>query len=285
MLRGKPSEALLDPISEKTAQSIRTNIIAFVDWLKIISSTSNGYSTREWIQGTREAKTGWLFISCPRDMSTEFQPIFASIFELTLLRIMRLGEDKNRRIWLIMDELPANGKIPSLATAASQIRKYGGCIVSGLQLLNQLIEIYGYHVAKTIVSQFSTKVIFRTDDIETAKIISQLAGQKETKETSESQSYGSHEMRDSVSINQQHRVRQVIQASDIAKLGDLEVYVKLPAPGLQFAKINLPYIHEKNKNEAFIERPLTSQKLVNNTSEELKTSKDLFIKEALDGSV
>ena len=39
----------------------------------------------------------------------------------------------NKNVWIIVDELPSLEKIPKLKTALAEGRKYGGCVVAGLQ--------------------------------------------------------------------------------------------------------------------------------------------------------
>ena len=46
----------------------------------------------------------------------------------------RTGADTKKNLWIILDELPALGKIPSLKTASAEARKYGGCIVAGCRI-------------------------------------------------------------------------------------------------------------------------------------------------------
>jgi type IV conjugative transfer system coupling protein TraD len=260
-LQGRAGGALMDPISDKTAQSIRANIIAFTKWLKFLDIAPEKYSTRKWMESVDNNKEGWLFLSCPPDMPEEFQPIFSIVFELVLRRIMRLGKDYERRVWIVTDELPANGKIPSLKTAAAQIRKYGGCILSAIQSMDQLYDVYGRDVAKILLSQFNTKIIFRTDDVDAARILGQIAGEIELKEISESVSYGAHEMRDGVQIGQQKRSKLALTAKDLARLADLEAVVKLPAPGLQFVKIKMDIVKDKDKEQSFIERIIKHERL------------------------
>ena len=79
-------------------------------------------------------------------------------------------------------------------------------------------------------------MIFRNGDPETAKHMSQMLGEQEVKEAVEGISYGAHQMRDGVSLNEQKRLKPVVSPNDIMILDDLEAYLKLPG-NLPVAKV------------------------------------------------
>jgi len=58
--------------------------------------------------------------------------------------------------------------------------------------------------------------------------MSQMLGEQEVKEAVEGISYGAHQMRDGVSLNEQKQFKPVVSANDIMNLDDLEAYIKLP---------------------------------------------------------
>jgi hypothetical protein len=58
--------------------------------------------------------------------------------------------------------------------------------------------------------------------------MSQMLGEQEIMESVEGISYGAHQMRDGVSLNEHKRMKPVVSATDIMSLNDLEAYLKLP---------------------------------------------------------
>jgi len=61
--------------------------------------------------------------------------------------LMSLTPSHTRRILLIFDELPSLQRLPYLPEAFAEARKFGGCLVAGMQSISQLRKIYGNHAA------------------------------------------------------------------------------------------------------------------------------------------
>jgi type IV secretory pathway TraG/TraD family ATPase VirD4 len=72
--------------------------------------------------------------------------------------------------------------------------------MAGLQSTRQLFDIYGNNQAYSMIDQFGTKFIFRTEEHNFANYICKNFGEIEYTESSENISYGAHEMRDGVSV-------------------------------------------------------------------------------------
>jgi len=119
-------------------------------------------------------------------------------------------------------------KVPSLDTALSEARKYGGCVLAGIQNIAQLTTIYGHHTAKTLLDNFATKIFFKSTDPDTAHWISRVLGSSEEEETNENLSYGANTMRDGVNLSHQRRKNSLVMDDEIMNLKDLEAYIKLP---------------------------------------------------------
>ena len=71
-------------------------------------------------------------------------------------------------------EKPSLNKVEALA----EIRKYGGCIVSGLQNISQIDKLYGAEIRKTMSSLYNTKVFFRSPNSDTAQWIVKTVGEQ-----------------------------------------------------------------------------------------------------------
>jgi len=239
MLKGCASHSMLDPSNEKTALSIRTNTIAYLDWLKQIKSTLNKISLVNWIKAANPEDGRWLFLkSTPKERSS-LRSLYAIMLDLIINQIMELGENPHRRIWMIIDELPSLKKIPSLETALFEFRKYGGCIVSSAQSLHQLFDIYGSSKAYAMIDQFNTKFVFRSDEYNFANYLCKGLGDLKYIEKSENYSYGSHEIRDGVNISSIEKSKALITPKDIANLDNFECYSILPYSKVKIAKIKI----------------------------------------------
>ena len=86
-------------------------------------------------------------------------------------------------------------KLPPLETMMAESRKYGGCVMAGVQSFPQLTNTYGHHQAQSILDLFNTKIFFRNTDPNTTQWISKVLGEAETTEHIENLSYGATRLR------------------------------------------------------------------------------------------
>ena len=98
---------------------------------------------------------------------------------------------------------------------------------------------------------FNTKLFFRSPDSDTAQWISKTLGENEVIENSEGISFGAHQMRDGVSLNEQRKIKPIIPYTEFMTLPDLTAYIKLPED-YPITKITFTYVDLPNKNLAFV---------------------------------
>lgn len=217
---------------EKMTLSIRAtmaNQLQSFKFLKPIEKNKdNEFSIRKWISTERIATDPWLFLSCKPDQRETLLPLLSAWLDTAINALMSLPPDAERRLWFIIDELPALQKLPSLETMMAEGRKYGGCVLAGIQSFPQLYHEYGQHQAQSILDQFNTKIFFRNTDPTITAWISKVLGEAEVTEQQENLSYGAHSIRDGVSLSPQTRTKPLILPTEIANLQDLEAFIKLP---------------------------------------------------------
>jgi hypothetical protein len=83
-----------------------------------------------------------------------------------------IGESKDRRIWMILDEFPQLGKLESFGSILEVGRSKGVCVVLGAQDMAQIQDIYGQYAGKTWSSLVGTQIIVRVNAGETAQYLS-----------------------------------------------------------------------------------------------------------------
>lgn len=266
-LKNTPAASLIDPTGDRTAMSIRSHLSPYLKNLRYFSSgkvdgrSPPAFSVRDWVgalgaqgSGVGKQRSGkqsaqasgptltmedqWLFISSTPDQRETLKPLMTGLMSSAINSLLSSEPCQARRLWFIIDELACLNKQDSLPKALAEIRKYGGCVAIGVQNIPQLQSLYGHAETKSLTSLFNTKIIFRNGDPESAKHMSQMLGEQEVKESMEGISYGAHQMRDGVSLNEQKRLKPVVSPNDIMILDDLEAYLKLPG-NLPVAKIKL----------------------------------------------
>jgi len=122
----------------------------------------------------------------------------------------------------------------------AESRKYGGCVLAGVQSFPQLNALYGANKAQSLLDLFNTKIFFRNTDPNTSQWISRVLGEVETTEHIENLSYGANTIRDGVSLSQQTKTKPLILPTEITALEDLEAFIKLPGD-LPVGRLTMTY--------------------------------------------
>lgn len=211
--------------AEKGTASVRSTLASKVKELKYLKDKGD-FSIKDWING--ENRKGWLFVSIkPNDLDT-LRPLLSAWANIAIKGMLdRPHSGENEKMWFVMDELPAMQKIPSLAMVLAQGRKYGACMVAGIQNIAQLERIYGSASSQELLDLFRTKFFFAVGDNTIAEYASKSLGEIEIDETKESLSYGSNTIRDGVNINSSIRMKRLVLPDEIKNLEPNSCFVKL----------------------------------------------------------
>ena len=210
----------------KGTSSVRSTLSTCAHKLHYLSETANPFSIKDYV--VNNDNKNWLFVTATPNQREALGSLLSSWLKIALNGIMQRNPlEPNKNVWFIVDELPAIDKIPSLKTMVSEVRKYGGCFVAGMQDVNQFFNDYGYYQSLNILNQFNTRFMFRANDKETAELSSKIIGQQEVEETKESLSYGANTIRDGVNLNTVKYIKDLVLPSEFMRLPDLSCYAKL----------------------------------------------------------
>jgi Type IV secretion-system coupling protein DNA-binding domain len=215
-----------------------------------LSMPAGEFSLRTWLA---DRKGRNLFITWREDMAEALRPLISAWVDVLCTSILSLGEDRDRRIWMFLDELASLEKLPSLEDAATKGRKAGLRIVAGLQSTAQLERIYGREEAQTLRSCFRSLVVLggAKTDPRTCEDLSQSLGEHEVERESFSRTNG---LRGETTSSQIQRARErVVLPSEIASLPDLTGYLAF-AGDQPIARVKLDVIRFRNRVPAFEER-------------------------------
>jgi type IV conjugative transfer system coupling protein TraD len=211
--------------SEKVSASVRSTLTSKVEKLKYLKDGGD-FSIKDWINN--DSDQGWLFISLnPNDLDTLRQLVSAWANIAIKGMLERPHSAVNDKMWFIMDELPVMQKIPSLAAILAQGRKYGACVVAGIQNIAQLERIYGHSGSQELLDLFRTRFFFAVSDNHIAEYASKSLGEVEVNETTENLSYGSNTMRDGVNINSAKKIKRLVLPDEVKNLPERTCFVKL----------------------------------------------------------
>lgn len=241
LLARTPGEHFFNESIEKTAQSIRSNLIAELRFLEFLREDGPAFSARRWMN---DDAPSFLFLTGDAEHAKATRNIISSVFEVSANGLMARGPATEPRCYFFMDELPTLNRLPFLVSSLAEIRQFGGAFVLGFQVYSQLQDIYGREAAQTISGTVNNRIVFNTPDFQTAKFCSESLGSMDTIEKSANISVGAHEARDGVGFQQNRVERPLVTHSQIQVLPQFQAYVKFayaaPTALLKFGVANVP---------------------------------------------
>lgn len=250
-LKGTEAETLISEKIEKTAVSIKAVLATYLKSMKYVKEGENAFSIRQWIQSDHTKQ--WLFITSLGDRHETLKPLISSWLDIAVNALLSLEPCEKRRIWLILDELASLQPLPYFTQTLSESRKFGGCVVVGIQNYAQLGKLYGHDGAREISALLNTRFMFRQPDPDMAAWAANNFGETFLDEIREGQSYGANTIRDGVSINRVETRKQVVSYSEIMSLANLYAYVRLPGK-FPITQVNFNYKKRNRGNVGHLSR-------------------------------
>lgn len=255
-LKNTPSANLVEEKIEKTAISIRSVLTNYAKSLRYLQGLDKEgkpeFSIREWMTDA-QYDSSWLFISTTARHRKAVRPLITMWLSMATLLLQSMGENSERRVWVVGDEIASLQKIPELNETLAEGRKFGACFVIGIQNMPQLIHIYGREMAKAIFDLLNTRAYGRSPSAEVAKIVEEELGHQRRREAREQNSYGLDQVRDGISISKDKVNEPIVDYDQIMKMPNLQFYVRLPGE-YPVVKLNLKYRQQKKYHPALIER-------------------------------
>ncbi|WP_203249991.1 type IV conjugative transfer system coupling protein TraD [Cysteiniphilum marinum] len=247
ILKGTEAENLVSRDIEKTAISIRAVMATYTKSLRFLEGLDKDqkkspFAIRDWVssqinqinktsqanqKNNAHGKKGWLYISSRANFHAEIKPLISAWLGMALKSVQSLEPHSTRRVWIIMDEMASLNRLEGFSDIVADIRKFGGCVVIGLQSISQLNFIYGRDEATAITDNMNTSVYFRSPKKQVAQWVSQDLGEQIIEEIRESQSYGPNIVRDGNTISHQRMTRPTVDTATIMNLENLTCYVRL----------------------------------------------------------
>ena len=136
------------------------------------------WSVRSWLAGRQPPVAVLGFRDSARSLSQAFA---SSLIEQTVRQVSDMPDaaPDQRRIWLVIDEAPRVGKVPSITDALATARSKGLRVVLGIQSLAQVRETYTRDTATTWAGQTATKIICQTTAPDDQEWCAKLLGDRE----------------------------------------------------------------------------------------------------------
>jgi type IV secretory pathway TraG/TraD family ATPase VirD4 len=234
VVAGTPAQPFLDPENARMFGSIRSvagSAAAAFEYVQ--AQRARSFSIRDWVRRGH----GVLFIPYSAPQIAALRSIIATWIRLAIFEAMG-GEERDQRLWFVVDELDSLGAIDGLKDALARLRKFGGRCVLGFQSIAQVSNTYGGGEAQTIVENCGNTLILRCSGSEhggTSQFASRLIGEREVirRHTSRGRDresfFAARGGRRSTSVSEQHVTEAAVLASQIEQLPDLTGYLRTAA--------------------------------------------------------
>ena len=244
---------------EKTAISIKATLTTYSKALLYLpddtkTSDKELFSISKWIANP-SIQDSFLIIGTNKKKKTALNPLLSAWLDIAARAILSLHENIDRRVWFFVDELPSLQKLPSLSELLAEGRKSGACVLAGIQDIHQMRLIYGREGAEALLSLFNTILCLRVNSPETAKWVERALGAREILDIREGKTYGAHEMRDGVSLNQERRKESLVMDAEILNLNNLEGFIKFPGD-IPISKVSIPIVNREALVPILVQRDM-----------------------------
>jgi type IV secretory pathway TraG/TraD family ATPase VirD4 len=230
LLRGTPSGRVFgDPAADKMRESIRNTLITSVRCLQLLDphTRPGNFSVAKWVHAAVVSKGAAprAFVLSPPELAPAIEPIIGTWVEAAAAAILALGPSSARRILFAIDELPTLPVLTYFARLAAEGRGYGASLIVAVQSHAQLRQRYGADGADALAALFSTRVLFRAADSESAERASRLIGDSDRDIARQSENSGESNNLSVSSDDQSHRV---VTETGMGLLPNLKCYLLVP---------------------------------------------------------
>jgi len=221
LLVGTSAAGLFDEGADKALASTRFVLTAHLSPHRYLKP--GAFSLRGWL----EQEEGSLFMTWRADMQSALAPLLATWSDIVINASLTLPPDPSRRIWLVLDELAALGKLNGLEAGLTLGRKHGLAVVAGLQSTAQLDRLYGRESATVLRACFRNLIVLAIakSDPATADELSRALGEREVLRHEVSRSSGASGLGESQSLRQAQE--RLVLPSEIASLPNLQGFLAL----------------------------------------------------------
>ena len=234
VVAGTPAQAFLEPDNARMFGSIRSVAMSAIAALEYVQAQrATPFSVRRWVRASSDP--GVLFIPYKAGQIAALKSMIATWLRIAIFEALNAPENRDQRLWFVIDELDALGAIEGLKDALARLRKFGGRCVLGFQSIAQVSGTYGAATAQTIVENCGNTLILRCSSSEnggTSQFASKLIGDREVirrqtaRGSDREASFLARGSRRSKNISEQHVTEVAVMPSQIEQLPDLCGYFK-----------------------------------------------------------
>jgi hypothetical protein len=164
--------------SDKTTSNILSTVVAKTSAYRIIAAlwdwAPRKVSLEAWVNGS-----SILLLGKEERAKATLAAVNRLLFVRAAQLLLDLPESPHPHTFLVMDELPAIGRLEALPELALQGRSKGISLIAGFQSFESLKELYGESNARSLCGQFWHKALLHLEEPRDAEWASTLIGDAE----------------------------------------------------------------------------------------------------------
>ena len=216
--------------------------------IDLLKNTDGDFCLTDWLSSSSKKESSFIFLNAPQKYEKILGPLARFFVDFTLNILMGLGENLNRRVFLVLDEFQNLNAIPTVIKTLTLGRSVGASLVLGTQDFGLVDKGYGREAKETMINNVATLYINKVSEPNTAKYVSQLLGDVEVEEYQTSSSLSLDESWDRINVQTQKKTEPLVIPQELQTLPDLNFYIKIDN---MFSKSKLEHIAREPKNKAF----------------------------------
>src|SRR5215831_4830436 len=227
IVKGTEHARLIDKDAKGQRGGVLATLSEIGESLKLLPAEDE-CSTTVSLTGWTRRRSGWIFITNTQDTRDALRPLQAAWINILMKRLMATPPAASREhpCWVVVDEVHSLKRLPALSSVLVEGRKYGLKLILGTQNKAQFEEHYGRNAA-TMLSAPHLKILFRCNEPESARWVSEMIGEEEKERprigtTATVQANG----RDSINYSTYTERRSVVSKEQIMALRNLHGYWK-----------------------------------------------------------
>ncbi|WP_318556435.1 type IV secretion system DNA-binding domain-containing protein [Geobacter anodireducens] len=170
---------------------------------------------------------GRIYLPANPRLRQSLRAVHSLFIELATIHHLSMSNDRERRIWYLLDELPALPPIKGLPELANTGRSKGASLIVGTQSFAQLDQSYGAEGRRALHNACATSVVFSVADKNTAAELSDHLGKAEVEQSRQNLSIGFLDTKDSVTAMTQKSMESLYLPDQIKDLPILTAVVKV----------------------------------------------------------
>src|SRR5216683_1909406 len=256
VVKGTEHAHLIDKDAKGQRGGVLATLSEIGESLKLLPSLED-CSREVSLTGWTRQRRGWIFITSTQDTRDALRTLQAAWINILMKRLMATPPAASREwpCWVVVDEVHSLKRLPALSAVLVEGRKYGLKLVVGTQNKAQFEEHYGRNAA-TMLSAPHLKILFRCNEPESARWVSEMIGEEEKERprigtTETVQANG----RDSINYSTYTERRSVVSKEQIMALRNLHGYWKYSDAVVPF---RIQPVQGEQVAHAFIRRTVRS---------------------------